>query len=82
LKLFEKENVTKDHPKFISRKKKKPFAREKKILVMKEQLCSLKGTTSLMMGLFLFFSFLKKMYKARPFPKGHPLYLRVIVPKN
>jgi hypothetical protein len=30
-------------------------------------------------GSFLFFSFL---LKKRPFPKGHPPFLRVIVPKN
>jgi hypothetical protein len=56
--ILKKKNVTKDHPKFIQGKKKKnpPFAREKKILVMKEQLCFLKSTTSLMM-MGLFFSF-------------------------
>lgn len=59
--------MTKDHPKLIQGKQKTPpFAREKKFLVMKEQLCFLKRTTSLMMGLF--FSFEKKTLSQGPPP--------------
>jgi hypothetical protein len=51
-----KKKCDKRPSKIYSRKKKKPFTREKNFLVMKEQLCFLKSTTSLMMGLFFFFS--------------------------
>jgi hypothetical protein len=70
--------VTKDHPKLIQGKKKKtPICKRKKNLsdegaiVLFEEYNLLDDD-----GSFLFF------LKKRPFPKGHPPFLRVIVPKN
>jgi hypothetical protein len=72
--------VTKDHPKLIQGKKKKtPICKRKKNLSDEGAIVLFEeyNLLDLMMGLF--FSFL---LKKKPFPKGHPPFLRVIVPKN
>jgi hypothetical protein len=60
LKLFEKENVTKDHPKFISRKKKKTICKRKKNLSDEGAIVLFEGYNLLDDGSFSFLFFFKK----------------------